>query len=155
MLLHTLHFWWLHIVLLRQGTAVVRNALLLGWCNKSVCIGFLIITSYRKLSFAKVRVRNRMRSVLFHAPGLYVALLPKARTCKHCTTLRVSGSLNFVPQMPLLPHPSPCPIIAPLSPFISSKCVLVGHQGSDLNHFFGSLLYLYTNRKFQFLYEIC
>lgn len=49
-------------------------------------------------------------------------------------TLRVSGPLNFVPQMILLPHPSPTPIIIPLLPFPSSSsgCVLLGYQGSDL-----------------------
>lgn len=65
-------------------------------------------------------------------------------------TLRVSDSLNFVSQMPLLCYLNPTTIIVLLSfPSSSSIYVLVSHQGSDLKYFSGSLLYLYVeNREF-------
>lgn len=68
-----------------------------------------------------------------------------------CMILRVSDYLNFVPQMPLLCYLNPTTIIALLLSFPSSSsmCILVSHQGSDLQYFSGSLLYLNVeNREF-------
>lgn len=94
-------------------------------------IGFLVITS-QKLGLAKVRVISRTKSILFYGLDLFMALLPRARTYKLAER---EWLLTFLPQMPLLPHPSPSPIITPLLPFpsSSSKCVLVGHQGQISN----------------------
>lgn len=50
-------------------------------CYYNVGTGFLVITS-QKLGLAKVRVINRTRSILFYGLDLFMALLPRARTCK-------------------------------------------------------------------------